>query len=84
MPLALAVGHELVRALSFAAGMAWEILWALILGFALSGVVQAVGSKRDEPIRLRMASLSSGFFDRFGRSGSCCTSSTNTSRDRPT
>src|SRR5713101_4301909 len=45
--LALAVGHELVRALSFAGGMAWEILWALILGFALSGVVQAVVSKRE-------------------------------------
>src|SRR5438105_2788908 len=45
MPVALAVGHELVRALSFAGGMAWEILWALILGFALSGAVQAVVSK---------------------------------------
>jgi uncharacterized membrane protein YraQ (UPF0718 family) len=45
--LALAVGHELVRALSFAFGMFWEILWALILGFALSGVVQAVVSKRE-------------------------------------
>jgi uncharacterized membrane protein YraQ (UPF0718 family) len=47
MPLALAVGHELVQALSFAGGMAWEILWALILGFALSGVVQAVVSKQE-------------------------------------
>src|SRR2546423_2436209 len=45
MPVAVAVEHELVRALSFAGGMAWEILWALILGFALSGVVQAVVSK---------------------------------------
>ena len=32
-------------ALSFAFGMFWEILWALILGFALSGVVQAVVAK---------------------------------------
>ncbi|MGN6168857.1 MAG: permease [Solirubrobacteraceae bacterium] len=32
-------------ALSFAFGMFWEILWALILGFALSAVVQAVVSK---------------------------------------
>jgi uncharacterized membrane protein YraQ (UPF0718 family) len=39
------MGHDLVRALSFAGGMTWEILWALILGFALSGVVQAVVSK---------------------------------------
>jgi uncharacterized protein len=35
----------LTDALSFAAGMGWEILWALILGFALSGVVQAVVGK---------------------------------------
>src|SRR6058998_1185404 len=34
-------------AFSFAFGMFWEILWALILGFTLSGVVQAVVSKRE-------------------------------------
>ncbi len=33
-------------ALSFAFGMTWEVLWALILGFALSGSVQAVVSKQ--------------------------------------
>src|SRR5205809_7259475 len=27
--------------------MTWEVLWALILGFALSGAVQAVVSKRE-------------------------------------
>ena len=37
-----AIGH----ALRFAFGMTWEILWALILGFALSGAVQAVVSKQ--------------------------------------
>ena len=47
MPLAVDVGGELVDALSFSFGMFWEILWALILGFALSGVVQAVVSKRE-------------------------------------
>src|SRR5207244_8598249 len=36
----------IVHALSMAFAMLWEILWALILGFALSGVVQAVVSKR--------------------------------------
>ena len=36
---------EVADALSFAFGMFWEILWALILGFALSGAVQAVVSK---------------------------------------
>src|ERR687887_2712245 len=47
MVLAVAIGHELWRALSFAFGMTWEVLWALILGFALSGAVQAVVSKRE-------------------------------------
>ena len=51
MILAVDVGHEIVRALSFTGGMAWEILWALILGFTLSGLVQAVVSK-DEMRRL--------------------------------
>src|SRR3989449_1578686 len=43
MPLLDAV----LRALSFAFGMAWEIAWALILGFLLSGAVQAVVSKAE-------------------------------------
>jgi uncharacterized protein len=47
MPLALDLPHELWRALSFALGMTWEVLWALVLGFALSAVVQAVVSKRE-------------------------------------
>src|SRR5207244_1311609 len=47
MIVAVAVGHELWRALSFALGMTWEVLWALILGFALSGMIQAVVSKRE-------------------------------------
>jgi uncharacterized protein len=34
-------------ALGLAVAMLWEILWALILGFALSGAVQAVVSKRE-------------------------------------
>ena len=34
-----------VSALSMAFAMGWEILWPLILGFALSGVVQAVATK---------------------------------------
>lgn len=33
-------------ALSMAFAMGWEILWALILGFLLSGAIQAVVSKR--------------------------------------
>ncbi|HEV2712666.1 MAG TPA: permease [Gaiellaceae bacterium] len=37
----------LLEALSFAVGMFWEILWALILGFFLSALVQAVVSKRE-------------------------------------
>jgi uncharacterized protein len=38
---------ELLDAFSFAFGMFWEILWALILGFALSGAVQAAVSKSE-------------------------------------
>ena len=34
-------------ALSFAFGMTWEVLWALILGFAVSGAIQAVVSKEE-------------------------------------
>src|SRR6476660_3213308 len=37
----------LVHALSMAFAMGWEILWPLILGFALSAVVQAVVSHRE-------------------------------------
>src|SRR5438094_4439525 len=38
---------SLADALSFAFGMFWEILWALILGFAISAAVQAVVSKAE-------------------------------------
>ena len=36
---------EIGHALWIAFAMSWEILWPLILGFGLSGVVQAVVSK---------------------------------------
>ncbi|HWD06801.1 MAG TPA: permease [Amycolatopsis sp.] len=56
-----AIGH----ALAFAGSMTWEILWALILGFFLSAVVQAVVRKStivrlmgdDRPRTLTVASL---------------------------
>ena len=41
----------MIRALSFSFGMLWEILWPLILGFALSAAVQALVSKK-EMVRL--------------------------------
>ena len=41
------VASELADAVSFAFGMFWEILWALILGFAISAAVQAVVSKSE-------------------------------------
>src|SRR6195256_3117534 len=55
----------LISALSMAFAMFWEILWALILGFTLSGAVQAVVSKKemsrllpdDSPHTLLVASL---------------------------
>ena len=39
--------NPIAEALSFAFAMTWEILWALVLGFALSGAVQAVVSKSE-------------------------------------
>jgi uncharacterized membrane protein YraQ (UPF0718 family) len=41
----------IVHALSLAGSMAWEILWALVLGFGLSAVVQAV-VRRDAVVAL--------------------------------
>src|SRR5207248_5455280 len=43
MNLIAPLGHALWMAFA----MLWEILWPLILGFALSGVVQAVVSKTE-------------------------------------
>src|SRR6266487_4286373 len=73
MPLAVDVLGSVGDALSFAFGMFWEILWALILGFTLSGVVQAVVSKRemrrllpdDRPRTLAVATA-------FGAASSSC------------
>ena len=39
--------ESILRALGMAFAMGWEILWPLILGFALSAVVQAVVSHRE-------------------------------------
>jgi uncharacterized protein len=39
------IGAALIDALGLAFAMFWEILWALVIGFALSAVVQAVVSK---------------------------------------
>ena len=38
--------QAVLRALGMAMAMGWEILWPLILGFALSAAVQAVVSKQ--------------------------------------
>ncbi|HEX3751277.1 MAG TPA: permease [Streptosporangiaceae bacterium] len=43
--------HAIIHALSIAGSMTWEIAWALILGFALSAVVQAV-VRRSTIVRL--------------------------------
>src|SRR5947199_2284024 len=45
--LAVAVLHQLGRALSFAGGMTWEILWALIVVSLCSAIVQALVSKQE-------------------------------------
>jgi uncharacterized membrane protein YraQ (UPF0718 family) len=43
----MSVWHAILDALRMAALMGWEILWALVLGFAISAVVQAVVSKKE-------------------------------------
>jgi len=63
----------LLHAIGLAFAMLWEILWPLILGFALSGAVQAFVSKRqmvrlmgdDSPRSIGLASL-------FGFASSSC------------
>ena len=47
MAIIASVGGAIVRALHLSASMTWEVLWALILGFGLSAVVQAVVSKSE-------------------------------------
>ncbi|HET9173123.1 MAG TPA: permease [Actinospica sp.] len=57
--------HAIVHALAITGSMTWEITWALILGFGLSAVVQAVVRKStvarvlgdDRPRTLAVASL---------------------------
>jgi uncharacterized membrane protein YraQ (UPF0718 family) len=57
--------HAIGHALALTGSMTWEILWALILGFALSAIVQAVVRKStivrllgdDRPRTLAVASL---------------------------
>ena len=43
----MAIFDAVLHALQMAGIMAWEILWALILGFWLSAVIQAVVSKEE-------------------------------------
>ena len=43
--------HAIIHALSIAGSMTWQIAWALILGFALSAVIQAV-VRRSTIVRL--------------------------------
>src|SRR5450755_3663638 len=65
--------HALGHALAISGSMTWQILWALILGFALSAVVQAV-IRRATIIRLlgddrpRTLALAAG----FGAASSSC------------
>ena len=42
-----ALPHHVLHALGMAFAMFWEIFWALVLGFGLSGIVQAVVSKKE-------------------------------------
>jgi uncharacterized membrane protein YraQ (UPF0718 family) len=69
----MAILLSILEALLMAFNMFWEILWPLILGFTLSGIVQAVVSHRtmaralggDSPKNLALATL-------FGIASSSC------------
>jgi uncharacterized membrane protein YraQ (UPF0718 family) len=62
-----------VHALELAAGMAWSVLWSLVLGFALSGLLQSLVSQQrmrallgdDSPRALLLAAA-------FGAASSSC------------
>src|SRR5580692_11294496 len=65
--------HALVHALTLSGSMTWEILWALILGFALSAVVQAAVRRSTVIRRLgddrpRTLAIATG----FGAASSSC------------
>src|SRR2546425_10742225 len=69
----MAIITSIAQALYMAFSMLWEILWPLILGFTLSGIVQAVGSHQsmakalggNSPKNLALATL-------FGIASSSC------------
>src|SRR5437870_3543650 len=67
------IAGAVFMALTEAFNMAWEVLWPLILGFALSGAVQAVVSKKSMARLLGDDSpLSLGFATLFGIASSSC------------
>jgi uncharacterized membrane protein YraQ (UPF0718 family) len=65
--------HLLLQSLYLALGMFWEIFWALILGFALSGVVMTFVSK-EKMVKLlgRPGFKELGLAALFGASSSSC------------
>jgi uncharacterized membrane protein YraQ (UPF0718 family) len=44
-PISMHFGEALLHALNMTLVMTWEVFWALVLGFALSGIIQVVVSK---------------------------------------
>ncbi|MDP9236145.1 MAG: permease [Chloroflexota bacterium] len=65
--------HGIVEALRTAFDMFWEVLWPLVLGFALSGVIQAVVSHRSMARLLGDDSPRSlGFATLLGTASSSC------------
>src|SRR2546421_9141672 len=67
------IAGAVFMALTEAFNMAWEVLWPLILGFALSGAVQAVASHRSMARLLGDdSSRSLSFATLFGIASSSC------------
>jgi hypothetical protein len=61
--------NELGRALLDAGSMTWQITWSLILGFALSAVIQAV-IRREAILNIIFLLVAAALVIRFVRSGS--------------
>jgi len=71
--LSLTAVHAIIQALVLAAGTFWQVAWSLILGFLLSGLIQALVSKERMSAQLgkngvREIALATG----YGAASSSC------------
>ena len=56
-----AVGQSLLAAF----GMAWDVLWSLVFGFLITGMIQALGKARLKKVALAVGFGARAFFSRW-------------------